>query len=186
MAVADEGEKLGDVVVPEGKVGFATVCSVTVTGVLLKAGIPIESKFGGILEIKDAKPRRFTAIINYAGTSLDPSEQYIRASMTSVGQAIKTGNGRILANFREVPALSRHMVQDVLAKLKNAGIDAVYAMGNTSEPVCQIATGINRIGMVLLGGLNPLAYAVESGIEVDSHGESGMIEFDRLIPFDKL
>ena len=49
--------------------------------------------------------------------------------------------------------------------------------GNTSEPVCQIATGINRIGMALLGGLNPLALAVESGIKIDSHAESGMIDF---------
>jgi len=183
VAVGSEGEKLGDMVVPSGKVGLATVCSVTINGVLLKAGVPIESKFGGVLEIRDAKPRRFVAIINYAGTSLDPSEQYIRASMTSVGEAVKTGNGKILANFREIPAISRHIVEDVLAKLKDVGIGGVYVLGNTSEPVCQIATGMNRIGMVLLGGLNPLALAVESGIKVDSHGESGMMEFDKLVSF---
>ncbi|MFC1998918.1 DUF128 domain-containing protein [Chloroflexota bacterium] len=183
VAVAEEGEKLGDMVVPSGKVGLATVCSVTINGVLLKAGVPIESKFGGVLEIRDGQPRRFVAIINYAGTSLDPSEQYIRASMTSVGEAIITGNGKILANFREIPAISRQIVEDVLAKLKDIGIGGVYVFGNTSEPVCQIATGMNRIGMALLGGLNPLALAVESGIKIDSHAESGMIDFEKLTSF---
>ena len=106
VATATEGEKLGGVVVPSGKIGFATVCSVVVDGVLLKRGVPMGSRFGGVLEIKDSKPRRFIAIINYAGTSLDPSEQYIRARMTSVAEAAKTGNGKILANFREILIVS--------------------------------------------------------------------------------
>jgi repressor of nif and glnA expression len=180
VAVASEGEKLGDVVIPRGKVGLATVCSVTINGVLLKAGIPIESRFGGVLEIKDSKPRRFVAIINYGGTSLDPSEQYIRASMTSVGEAAKTGNGRILANFREIPAPSRSIVEESVGALKESGIGGVYVMGNISEPVCQIAVGINRIGVVLLGGLNPVAAVAEADIEVENIGESGTIDFEQL------
>lgn len=186
VAVASEGEKLGDVLVPSGKVGFATVCSVTINGVLLKSGVPIESRFGGVLEIKDSKPRRFVAIINYGGTSLDPSEQYIRARMTSVGEAARAGNGRILANFREIPAPSRAIVEEVIARLKEAGIGGVYVFGNTSEPVCQIAGSLNRVGMVLLGGLNPVAAAVEAGFEVENIAESGMIDFQELTSFWQL
>ncbi|MBI2847644.1 MAG: DUF128 domain-containing protein [Chloroflexi bacterium] len=180
VAVAKEGEKLGSVVIPTGKVGFATVCSVIINGVLLKAGIPIESKFGGVLETHDFKPRRFVAIINYDGTSLDPSEQYIRARMTTVNDVARTGNGKILANFREIPAAARALVEDKIASLKQAGIGGVYALGNTSEPICQIAVSINRVGMVLLGGLNPVAAAAESGIEVENVAESGLIEFQQL------
>ena len=73
VTVAEEGEKIGDVVIPPGKIGFGTVCSVTVNGVLLKSGIPMESRFGGILEVRSHLPRRFVAIVNYAGSSLDPS-----------------------------------------------------------------------------------------------------------------
>jgi repressor of nif and glnA expression len=186
VAVASEGEKLGDVVVPSGKVGFATVCSVTINGVTLKAGVPIESRFGGVLEVRDTKPRRFTAIINYGGTSIDPSEQYIRAKMTSVRDAAKTGNGRILANFREIPAQCRSVVENSVKALKDAGIGGVYVLGNISEPVCQIAVGPNRVGMVLLGGLNPVAAAVEAGIEVDNISESGMIDFQELHSFSQL
>ena len=186
VATAPEGEKLGSVVVPKGKIGLATVCSVVINGVLLKAGIPTESRFGGVLEVRDSKPRRFVAIINYAGTSLDPSEQYIRAKMTSVSEAARTGNGKILANFREIPAPARSIAQEVIDSLKEASIKGVYALGNTSEPVCQITIGLNRVGMVLLGGLNPVAAAVEAGIEVENIAESGIIDFGQLTSFGQL
>jgi repressor of nif and glnA expression len=186
VAMASEGEKLGSVVIPKGKIGLATVCSVVINGILLKAGVPIESRFGGVLEVKDSKPRRFVAIVNYAGTSLDPSEQYIRARMTSVGEAVKTGNGKILANFREIPAPSRAIVDEKVALLNEAGIGGVYVLGNTSEPVCQIGVGLNRVGMVLLGGLNPVAAAVEAGIEVENIAESGLIDCQQLVSFWRL
>jgi repressor of nif and glnA expression len=186
VATASEGQKLGDVVIPNGKIGLATVCGVVINGVLLKRGVPVESKFGGLLETKDSKPRRFVTIINYGGTSIDPSEQYIRARMTSVGEAAKTGNGTILANFREIPAPARSVVEETIVGLKAAGINGVFALGNMSEPICQISVGMNRVGMVLLAGLNPVAAAVEEGIEVENVAESGMMDFQQLVSFRQL
>jgi len=55
-------------------------------------------------------------------------------------------------------------------------------MGSISEPVCQISVGLNHVGMILLGGLNPVAAAVEAGFEVDNNAESGMIDFSDLTP----
>jgi repressor of nif and glnA expression len=106
--------------------------------------------------------------------------------MTSVSQAAKSGNGKILANFREIPAPARAIVDEKIAMLKEAGINAVYVLGNTSEPVCQIAVGLNRVGMVLLGGLNPVAAAFEAGIDVTNIAESGLIDFQRLTSFWQL
>lgn len=186
VATASEGMKLGSVIVPGGKVGLATVCSVVINGVLLKAGIPVSSRFGGVLEIKDKRPNRFVAVINYTGTSLDPSEQYIRARMTSVGELARSGNGRVLANFREIPAPARAIVAERVTMLRDAGINGVLVLGNTSEPVCQVTVGLSRVGIVLLGGLNPVAAAVEAGIEIENVGESGLIDFQQLISFDEL
>ena len=186
VTTASEGEKLGPVVVPSGKVGLATVCSVAVNGVLLKAGIPTEYRFGGVLEVRNSKPRRFVAIIDYAGTSLDPSEQFIRARMTSVGEAAKTGQGKILGVFRTIPAPAREVVEEKIAMLKEVGIGGIYALGNTSEPLCQIPVALNRIGVVQLGGLNPVAAAVEAGIEIENVAESGLIDFEQLRSFWEL
>ena len=186
IAVAQPGEKLGSVIVPEGKVGIGTICSVVVNGVLSKSGVPISSKFGGVLELRAPKQERFVAIIYYEGTSLDPSEQYIRARMTSVREAAKTGKGRILANFREIPAPSRAIVSEKMAEMKEAGIGGVYRLGNTNESICQIPVGPNRVGIVFLGGLNALAAVSEAGIEVDNNSESGVIDFKRLVSYRKI
>jgi repressor of nif and glnA expression len=186
VAMARAGEKLGDVVIPAGQVGFATMCSAVINGVLLKSGVPMDSKFGGIVEMRNGEPRRFVTIINYAGTSLDPSEAYIRARMTSVRRAAATGTGRILANFREIPAPSRPVVEGIVADLKRSGIGGVLLIGEASEPLCQMPVGLNKIGMVLLGGLNPVAAAEEAGIEAENISESGTIDFRQLVSYNEL
>jgi len=65
--------------------------------------------------------------------------------------------------------------------VKEAGIGGVYALGNTSEPICHVEVGLNRVGLVLLGGLNPVVAAVEAGIEIESIAESELIDFQQLI-----
>jgi hypothetical protein len=186
VATAGEGEKLGSTVIPKGKIGLATLCSVGITGVFLKAGVPTEYRFGGVLEIHDFKPKRFVAIINYAGTSIDPSEQYIMAKMTSVNEAARTGNGKLLAVFRAIPAPARSVVIEKQTQMEKLGINNVFSIGNTSEPVCHIPVGLNRIGMILLGGLNPIAAVAESGIAVENVAESGLIPFKQLKDYREL
>ena len=186
VAVASEGERLGELIVPEGEIGLATVCSIVINGALLKAGVPMDSRFGGILQIRNHKPLRFVELIHYAGSSLDPSEVFIRARMTSVGEAAKSGEGRILANFREIPALCRAIAEQVVTKFREAGLGGLLVMGNTSEPVCEIPVELNRIGMILLGGLNPVAAAEEAGIEAENHAMSTVMEYRDLIKFQEL
>jgi hypothetical protein len=186
VAVASEGERLGEFTVPKGSMGLATVCSIVINGSMLKAGVPTDSKFGGILQIRNRKPFRFVELINYAGSSLDPSEVFIRARMTSVGEVAKRGEGKILANFREIPALCRGIAEKVVAGLKDAGLGGLLVMGNTSEPVCEIPVELNRIGMILLGGMNPVAAAEEAGVEAENHGMSTVMDYRDLIKFEEL
>ncbi len=186
IAVAHQAERLGEVVVPQGKVGLATVCGIIVNGALLKAGVPMDSRFGGILQIKNHNPLRFVELVHYSGSSLDPSEIFITSKMTSVGQAAGEGNGRILANFREIPALCQPTVEKVIAELKRAGLGGLIMMGEVSKPVCEVPVEVNKVGVILIGGLNPVAAAVESGIEVENHAMSAIMEYQDLIKFWEL
>jgi repressor of nif and glnA expression len=186
VAVARAGAQIGEVQVPEDHVGLATLCSVVVNGVLLKSGIPMDSRFGGILQIKDGKPLRFVEIIQYDGSSLDPSEIFIRARMTTVGDVVKTGNGKLLANFREIPSICRPVAEKTVTKLKEAGINGLLVMGRVSESICELPLGLNRVGMVLYGGLNPAAAAEEAGIDVQNFALSTLIEYRELIDFGEL
>ena len=186
VGVASEGEYLGELTVPQGKTGLATVCSIVINGALLKAGVPMDSRFGGILQIRNHKPLRFVELIHYTGCSLDPSEMFIMAGMTSVREVVRNGNGKVLANFREIPALCQPIAEEVVAKLKVAGLGGLVVMGDISEPVCQIPVELNKIGMVLLGGLNPVAAAEEAGIKAENHAMSTVMEYQNLIKFEEL
>ena len=183
VAIASEGNHLGEVMVPPGKIGLATVCSIIFNGALLKAGVPMDSRFGGILQIRNGQPLRFTELIDYSGCSLDPSDIFIKARMTSVGSVLSTGEGKILANFREVPAICRSKATKVMADLKEAGFSSLITVGNTSEPVCEMPVGLNKMGMILLGGLNPIAAAEEAGIEAENKGMSTVIEYEDMKKF---
>ena len=183
VAIARQGEKLGGIIVPQGKIGLATVCSVIINGALLKAGIPMDSKFGGILQIKNHKPLRFVELIQYSGSSLDPSEIYITSKMTSVGQVAKKGEGRILANFREIPTMCQPLAEKVVAGLKEANLNGLLMMGEVSKPLCEVPVELNKVGMILTGGLNPVAAAVESGIEVENRAMSTLMEYRDLLKF---
>lgn len=180
VAVAQGGERLGEVIIPDGKVGLATVCSIVINGALLKSGVPIDSKFGGILQIKNGSPRRFVELIHYSGTSLDPSEIFIRGKMTSVSRLVKEGEGKILANFREIPAISISLVEDIVAALRACGIYGVLSIGGIGSPLCETVVGVNKAGMILIGGLNPVASIHEQGIEGDNLAMSTVMEFAEM------
>ncbi len=186
VAVGQAGKSLGDIVVPEGSVGLATVCSIVINGVLLKHGIPIDSKFGGILQMRDGKTLRFVELIHYAGSSLDPSEIFIRGKMTSVQNVVRTGEGKILANFREIPAPSRPLVERVMDDFSEAGLHGVLSIGHTGHPVCQTHVDMNKIGMILIGGLNPVAAVCEEGLPVDNKAMSTVMEFEKMRDIETL
>ena len=183
VAVAGEGESLGERIVPKGKIGFATVCSAVVSGVLLKAGLPMDSKFGGILQVRARKPLRFAELIHYSGTSLDPSEVFIRGKMTDVTGAAKNGDGKVLGNFAEVPGQCRPLAEDMIAKLKEAGLGSLMQMGKPGESICEVPVDPNRVGVLLLGGLNPVAAAEEAGIEAENAAICSVVEYSRLKSF---
>jgi len=186
IATAKGGERLGEIAIPPDKIGLATVCSIVINGSLLKAGVPIDSRFGGILQVSNHKPTRFTEIISYSGCSLDPSEIFIRAKMTSVREAASTGTGEILANFREVPAICTPILERVLDGLKAAGVGGVMVKGNPSDNICEIAVDPNKVGVILVGGLNPVAAAQEAGIMADNYSMSTVVEYRDLIKFSEL
>ena len=181
VASAEEGEIIGELLVPKGNIALATVCSILVNAALLKAGIPVDSRFGGILQMQNKKPLRFTELINYAGSSLDPTEIFIRANMTSVSDVVKSGDGEILANFREIPAICRPRAEEVSAKLRAAGLGGILQIGSVSEPVCEIHLDLNRVGIILIGGLNPVAAAREAGVAAESHAMSALIDYQKLV-----
>jgi repressor of nif and glnA expression len=180
------GERIGDIIVPKGQVGFGTVCSVTINGIFLKAGIPVISKFGGVLQIENSEPARFTALISYDGTSLDPLEIFIKSRMTDVVGAIRNNSGKILASFREIPVVSLEKAKELNSIMKEKGIGGVLLIGNPNQSLLEMPVGMDRVGMVIVGGLNPIAALEEAGIPTLSRAMSTLFRFSDLIKFKEL
>ncbi|MEW6001561.1 MAG: NrpR regulatory domain-containing protein [Nitrospirota bacterium] len=176
------GEKIGDLIVPEGKVGFGTICSVTINGIFLKSGIPVSSKFGGVLQI-NSEPTRFTALISYEGTSLDPLEIFIKSRMTDVLGAVKNHTGKILASFREIPVVSLEGAKQLREELKEKGLGGILIIGNPNQPLLEMPVSMDKAGMVIVGGLNPIAALEEAGILTESKAMSTLYQFADLIKF---
>lgn len=186
VALGGPGEKIGAFVVPRDCFAIGTICSVSVNGVFLHANIACASRFGGLLELEKGQPRRFTQIITYDGSSLDPLEIFIRGQMTSVSEAVHTGSGMVGASFREVPAVALPEVRRLSDLLEDVGLGGVLAIGSPNQPLLDIPVGQGRVGLVVLGGLNPVAAVVETGIAVTSTAMSTLCDFNDLVDYHNL
>jgi repressor of nif and glnA expression len=172
--------------VPDGQIGFGTVCSVTINGIFLKAGIPVTSRFGGVLQIENSELSRFTALISYEGSSLDPLEIFIKSRMTDVLGAVKNRYGKILASFREIPVVSLDKARQLSNDLKKKGIGGILIIGNPNQPLLEMPVAVDKAGMVIVGGLNPIAALEEKGISTVSKAMSTLYRFSDLIKFKEL
>ncbi len=183
VAIAEEGERLGEMIVPKDKVGFATVSAAIVCGVMLKAGIPVDFRFGGILQFRDRKPTRFIDLIEYHGSTVDPFEIFVAARMTSVCHIAQDGSGNILASFQELPLPSRPAAEGVIESLRAAGLCSSAFLGKTNESLYDIPVRPNKVGLVVLSGLNPAAAVAERNIPVIGKATGGVISFEKLTDF---
>ncbi len=179
---AEAGEHLGDIAVPEGHTALATVCSVTLNGILLRHGIPVESRFGGLLEMREGKPTRFTDIISYAGSTLDPIEIFIKGRMTEVGKAAATGDGKVCASFREVPSASVPRICELLEQMGKVGMDGMVLVGRPNQAFMEVPVARGRTGVVVAGGLNPVAAAEEKGISTELKAMVTLADYALLRP----
>lgn len=162
------------------KVGIATVCSLTLDGILTNKGISSVPRYGGILETGGKEPR-FIELIAYSGSSLDPHEIYLSKGMTSVLNALD-GDGRILASLREIPYMARPYTIDILEQAKEAGF-SILKVGKPSELIYNAIVERYHAGIVAPGGLNPIAAAKEHGIQVKAKAVETLMDVSQMEEF---
>jgi len=186
IILARGGEMIGDITIPHGMMGIGTVCSVTINGIFLKAGIPVTSRFGGVVEINEGRPVRFISLISYDGSSLDPLEIFIRSKMTDVLGAVKNHSGKMLASFREMPVICMDEAKRLAKAMNDKGIGGILLIGSPNKPLLEVPVGIDKVGMVIVGGLNPIAAIEESGISTESKAMSTLYPYSKLKSFSEL
>ncbi|MGB3944688.1 MAG: DUF128 domain-containing protein [Methanothrix sp.] len=163
-----------------------SACSITVSGVLLKAKVPVRPKGGGVIEVIDRQPVRFTDMLMYWATTIDPIDVLISQELTSVLEMMRTGSGRILGNLQEAPMLAVERIEERLEILAEAGFSGVLDLGEPNMNVLGVSVERDHVGLSLVGGTNIVAAAMSSGIRIDTESISGLTDIREMTHIEDL
>lgn len=180
------GESFGQCKIPADHIGLCTVCSITLSGILLKHGVPVRSLYCGLLDVEEGKSKRVKELIAYEGTSVDPLQLFINSGMTNYLGAVSNGNGRIGIGYREVPSESHSLVESIAHKVRKVGLGAFLEIGLPNTPLLNMPVHEGCCGILVIGGLNPISVFIESGYRIESKALCGLMEYHKLFPYTEL
>ncbi len=185
LMISDEGEEMGNIVVPKGKFGIATVSNTIYDVIMRFAGVSMTPEFAGLLNCKNMQPRGFTELISYAGTTLSPGWLFLKSGLTSVYRCLKTGRGEIITAIRSFSRYAVDIVKEEIALAKSKGFGgAIYILYPSSKQF-SLPPG-NRARLIVTAGLNHLAPLQELGLNPEIKVNEVFVDFKDLKPIDKL
>ncbi len=174
------GERIDDFIIPDRYSGMLTLCSTTLDGLLTNRGIPMTPIGGGVVEIVDNEPRRFTHLIQYKYTTIDPLEVLISQEITSVVEVMKHGNGSLLGNIRQCHMESELEVERILEEISDSYFTGILDVGLPNTPCLGVALDPQYMGVAALGGTNWIAVLKEKGIDIKMQGMKGVIDISEM------
>ncbi|MDM7940507.1 MAG: NrpR regulatory domain-containing protein [Methanothrix sp.] len=179
ILILDEGDSFTTLEIPAGSLGVATLCSITIDGILMKRGIPVNTSFAGVMEIRKKQPTQFTDLIAYAGSSLDPMKVFMGRKVARVTDAIEGGHGLVLANVREVPIAAASQAAHLLEQSNRLGFGGLITVGDPGKPVMGCPVGSGKIGIALCAGVNGPVAAEEMGVKIKTSPISMLIDYSK-------
>ncbi|MFY9800205.1 MAG: DUF128 domain-containing protein [Methanoregula sp.] len=174
------GEKLHGYTVPKGFTGICTICSITFDGILIRRGIPITPIGGGVVEIENRTPIRFTHIILYEHTTIDPLQVLFSQRTTSITSVMRTGSGAILANIREFHMEAEPRVGTVLDELAGSSLSGILEVGMPNLPLLGVPVSPQFVAIAAIGGTNPMAAIREGGRWVQTQAMKGLMDISQM------
>jgi len=176
VRIIEGGDSFNGISIQKGFSGILTICSITIDGVLLKAGIPVKPVCGGIVQVSEKIPIRFTEILRYDATTLDPLDVLMSQELTSVLEMINTGSGKVLASVREVPMAAKNHLENLLSDLMEAEFKGILEVGEPNSDLLEMPVSRGHIGVAIIGGINSMAAVRESGVKIQTNAISGLTD----------
>lgn len=167
--------KLVDHPEKDDRIGIATICSLSIDGILINNGIMSNPTYSGLLELTE--PPLFIDLISYNGTTLDPHKIFLSKNMTSITGG--DGPSKILASVKEIPYVARDHAVELLEILNNIGF-SIYKIGKPREFVYNSKVENYNFGVITGGGLNSIGAVKESGVPIQVKA------LEKLMPFEKM
>ena len=146
------------------------------------AGNPVNPIGGGVVEIENRTPIRFTHIILYEHTTIDPLQVLISQKTTSVTNVMRKGSGNILANVREFHMEAEPLVGTVLDELASSSHHPEsLRLGCPMSPCSVCRWSPQYIAIAAVGGTNPMAAIREGGRWVNTQAMKGMMDISEMV-----
>ena len=180
IRVAGPGERVDGYTVPDGRHAICTMCSITLDALLLQRGIPINPIGGGIVEVDERVAQRFTSMILYRDTTLDPLEVLISQETTSILDVMHSGSGNILANIRECHMEAEPLMGTVLDELSSIGFSGILDIGAPNVPLLGVPVSPQYVGVAMVGGTNAMAAVREAGKLIVTRALKGVIDIREM------
>lgn len=164
--------------IPSGHIGFITICSITMDGVLQRMGIPVRVVYGGRLRVERGQAREFVDLISYRGTTINPLQLFISSGLTSIHEVVTRGIGIALANIRTVPLPAQDEVKEMIDAMRGCGFMFPVGMGTG---IFNLPTDPYRLSIVSYSGMNLVGNSVEQGYTIKTEIGAGTIPFSRVV-----
>jgi len=173
-------ETVAEFRIPKGCTGICTMCSITFDGLLIRRGIPINPIGGGVVQVENRAPLRFTHIILYEHTTIDPLQVLISQKTTSVTDVMRKGSGNMLANIREFHMEAEPLVGIVLDELADSHYTGILEVGMPNLPLLGVPVSPQYVAIAAVGGTNPMAAIRESGRWVQIQAMKGLMDLREM------
>jgi global nitrogen regulator NrpRII len=174
------GESVAEFRIPKGYTGICTMCSITFDGLLVHRGVPVNPIGGGVVQIENRSPIRFTHIILYEHTTIDPLQVLISQKTTSVTDVMRRGSGSILANIREFHMEAEPLVGTVLDELSSSSYSGILEVGMPNLPLLGVPVSPQYVAIAAVGGTNPMAAIREGGRWVQTQAMKGLMDIRQM------
>ncbi|OYT40240.1 MAG: hypothetical protein B6U86_04370 [Candidatus Altiarchaeales archaeon ex4484_43] len=185
IKIAHSGGILCDYKIPEGKMGLATVSSMTIDGILINNKVYVIPLYCGLVEFNDLKPVRFTVLAPTKGCSFDPLTIFIGQGKSTVCNAIRKTHGLVVADYREYPNTVKDIVINVLKKTVNV-LGGLVIVGKPETSILGISPTSNYGGVSAFGGEILISALEEEEILTDTRTVYSTIDFKELEPVSEV
>ena len=85
-----------------------------------------------------------------------------------------------IASEHQIPVVALADFQQVYKRVEEIGLGGVLMVGKPNQPLLDIPVGYGRVGVIVAGGLNPIAAAEEVNITTTSHALHDLVDFSFL------
>ena len=104
-------------------------------------------------------------------------EIFMNRKTTSVLEVLEKGEGKILANVRQINSSAYDRVTEIIKQAEKAGLGSCFPPGEIDESLFGAPVETGKFGIAIVGGINGICALEETGIKIETNPVSTVLEY---------